>query len=367
MANEKLKTEEGTNPSIPKDAKPLIIAGPCSAESPQQLVEVAQELKKNGLVNYMRAGVWKPRTTPNSFEGYGAEALIWLNQVKQETGMPFATEVATERHVYECLKFGADLLWIGARTVSNPFAVQEIASALRGVQIPVLVKNPLSPDLKLWEGAINRLRLAGVKEVGAIHRGFTVWHASPFRNFPMWEVALQLKANNPELRVISDPSHISGDVQYIELLSNRAINLGFDGLMVEVHPNPKIALSDAKQQLTPNQFNLMIRNIFEAKQANTELMNELRAEIDALDELLVWALSNRMAIATEIARVKSETGQKIIQPDRWNEVLNRVIGKGHKMGLRTDFVKRLFNSIHRESLQTQEAITQNKNEMVKFG
>ncbi len=366
MISKKLKTDDGSDSSI-TDGKPLIIAGPCSAESPEQLLSVAQELKSIGKVSYMRAGVWKPRTTPNSFEGYGTEALIWLNQVKQETRIPFATEVANEKHVYEALKFGVDLLWIGARTVSNPFAVQEIASALRGVQIPVLVKNPLSPDLKLWEGAINRLRLAGVKEVGAIHRGFTVWHASPFRNFPMWEVALQLKANNPELRVISDPSHISGDSQYIELLSNRAINLGFDGLMVEVHPNPRLALSDAKQQLTPNQFKDMLCNLFEASNPNAELMTELRAEIDAVDELLVWALSHRMAIATEIAKVKYETGQSIIQPDRWNEVLNRVIGKGHKMGLRADFVKRLFNSIHRESLQTQEAITQNQTKMVKFG
>ncbi|QKG80609.1 bifunctional 3-deoxy-7-phosphoheptulonate synthase/chorismate mutase type II [Tenuifilum thalassicum] len=362
-----MKCNDSREGSKIRRQQPLIIAGPCSAESPQQLLSVANELKRNGKVSYMRAGVWKPRTTPNSFEGYGSEALEWLKEVRQETGMPFATEVANEKHVYEALKFGADLLWIGARTVSNPFAVQEIAVALRGVHVPVLVKNPLSPDLKLWEGAINRLRLAGVNEVGAVHRGFTMMNSSPFRNFPMWEVALQLKANNPELMVLSDPSHISGNSAYIEILSRRALSLGFNGLMIEVHPNPQIALSDAKQQITPNQFNSIINSILNKDNTDEDIMAELRTEIDALDEMLVWALSNRMAIATEIAKVKSQTGKAIIQPDRWNDVLAKVIGKGFKMGLRTEFIKNLYNSIHRESLQAQEALANQKNEMMKIG
>lgn len=366
MTTKSLKAEDDKSTSV-SNGNPLIIAGPCSAESPEQLLCVAQEFKRIGRVSYMRAGVWKPRTSPNSFEGYGTDALMWLNEVKRETGMPFATEVATEKHVYEALKFDVDMIWIGARTVSNPFAVQEIASALKGVQIPVFVKNPLGPDLKLWEGAINRLRMAGVKEVSAIHRGFTVWHTSPFRNFPMWELALELKVKNPELKVISDPSHISGNWKYVELLSRRALSLGFDGVMVEVHPTPKLALSDAEQQLTPDQFNAMLHDLFETNDTNSKLMNELRTEIDAVDELLVWVLSHRLAIATEIAKVKSNTGQDIIQPERWNQVLSRVIGKGHRMGLRTDFVKQLFNRIHRESLQAQKAVAQSQAKMVKFG
>lgn len=362
-----MKSNDSKEGSNVRQHQPLIIAGPCSAESPQQLLSVARGLKNTGKVSFLRAGVWKPRTTPNSFEGYGSEALEWLKEVKQETGMPFATEVATEKHVYEALKFGADLLWIGARTVSNPFAVQEIAMALRGVQVPVLVKNPLSPDIKLWEGAINRLRIAGVKQVGAVHRGFTMMNSTPFRNFPMWEVALQLKSNNPELMVLSDPSHIAGNSAYIEILSRRAISLGLDGLMVEVHPNPKIALSDAKQQITPNQFNSMLNSILNPANTDEELMAELRTEIDALDELLVWTLSNRMAIAIEIARVKSKTGKSAIQPERWNEVLRKVLGKSNKMGLRVEFVKKLYNSIHRESLQAQEAIAKENSEMLKIG
>ncbi len=364
----KRMNEKGSRGEADKSGfcSPLIVAGPCSAESPEQLLNVAQELKSIGKVCYLRAGVWKPRTSPNSFEGHGIEALKWLKEVKQEVGIPFATEVATEKHVYEALKYGADLLWIGARTVSNPFAVQEIASALRGVQIPVMVKNPLSPDLKLWEGAIKRLQMVGINDIGAIHRGFTTWHSSPFRNSPLWEVGLQLKALNPNIKVISDPSHIGGDWKYVELLSNRAISLGFDGLMVEVHPSPGDALSDANQQLTPAQFRVMLKNLFDPNGFKTDLMLELRTEIDAMDELLVWALSQRMAIASEIARVKVKRGQNIVQPDRWQEVLKRVVGKGSEMGLRSEFLKKLFNSIHRESLQQQEVTIGEKSEMTKF-
>lgn len=367
MKTKNPKTTTGDNSKAFSKKFPLIIAGPCSAESPQQLLKVAQELKNTGKVSFMRAGVWKPRTTPNSFEGYGSEALGWLKEVKHETGMPFATEVATEKHVYEALKFGADLLWIGARTVSNPFAVQEIAAALKGVNVPILVKNPLSPDLKLWEGAINRLRLSGAAEVGAIHRGFTVWHTSPFRNYPMWEVATKLKASNSELTVISDPSHISGNWQLVELLSKRALNLGFDGLMVEVHPNPAVALSDAQQQLTPDQFKQILNAL--AKHFNTgeELIDELRAEIDAMDELLIWALSHRMAIAGEIAKVKRVKGIAIHQPNRWNEVMRKVDEKGQHMGLRADFIRKIFTSIHRESLVRQGMELDNKTGMVKIG
>ncbi len=346
---------------------PLIIAGPCSAESPEQLLQVALELKKTGKVKFMRAGVWKPRTTPNNFEGYGTKALEWLKEVKKQTKIPFATEVATEKHVYEALKFGADLLWIGARTASNPFAIQEIAIALKGIQVPVWVKNPLSPDLKLWEGAITRLKQAGVAQVGAIHRGFTAWYPSPFRNLPLWDIALKLKANHPELSIISDPSHISGDSRFVELLAKRAINMGFDGLMIEVHPNPKQALSDAKQQLTTEQFTHIISKELHRSKPGEELLDELRAEIDAVDELLIWALSNRMKLVTEIAQVKYDSGLEALQKKRWNEVLKQVSKKARSMGLSNNFIVKLFNSIHRESLLKQKRTIESKSDMVKNG
>lgn len=348
------------NPNLKNSTKPLIIAGPCSAESPQQLLNVATELKKTGQVSYLRAGVWKPRTSPGSFEGFGVDALCWLRDVKQETDMPFATEVGSGYHVYEALKYGTDLLWIGARTVSNPFAVQEIASALKGVNIPILIKNPLSTDLDLWIGAIERLYNAGVHRIGAVHRGFTWWEKSTFRNQPFWKIPLELKRILPNLTIICDPSHISGDRKIVPLVARRAIDLGFDGLMVEVHPQPEIALSDPKQQLTPHEFNQMLTwiDIVEGNDQPypDEMINELRSEIDVMDEMLLWVLSNRMELSEKIASVKIQTNEEIIQLARWTKVLKRMRILGKRSGLDKKFVNSIFTLIHEESISMQRKV-----------
>jgi chorismate mutase len=338
----------------------LLIAGPCSAESPEQLREVANELKQSGRVNYLRAGVWKPRTTPGSFQGMGVVGLEWLRDIKQETGMPFSTEVGSEKHVYEALKFGVDLIWVGARTVSNPFVMQEIAEALRGVDIPVLVKNPLSSDMDLWEGAIRRLHNAGIRKIGAIHRGFSWWGKSVFRNQPFWKIPMDLKAKYPNLPIICDPSHITGNRSLVPFVAKRAVDMGFDGLMIEVHPEPAKALSDAAQQLTPSEF-VELLDFIDSKGSPeqsypTELLNVLRAEVDIMDDLLLWALSNRMELSEKIALVKTNRKMSVLQMKRWNQVMERVTDMGGKSGLRAGFVRKLYNAIHKESISVQNEL-----------
>jgi len=311
-------------------------------------------------VNYLRAGIWKPRTTPGNFQGVGSIGLEWLRDVKQATGMPFSTEVGSEKHVYEALKFGADLVWIGARTVSNPFVMQEIAEALRGVNIPVLVKNPLSPDMDLWEGAIKRLYNVGIRNVGAIHRGFSWWGKSIFRNQPFWKIPMDLKAKYPELPVICDPSHISGNRNLVPFVAKRAMDMGFDGLMIEVHPEPEKALSDASQQLTLTEFYNLLRFIDSTENPELsypdELLNELRAEVDIMDDLLLWALSNRMELSERIASVKTNRKMSVLQTKRWSQVLERVTDTGAKSGLRVGFIRKLYNAIHKESISVQNEL-----------
>lgn len=343
----------------PKAGSSLIIAGPCSAESPEQLRFVANAFKQNGRVSYLRAGVWKPRTTPDSFQGVGNIGLEWLRDVKMETGLPFATEVGSEKHVYEALKFGVDLVWIGARTVSNPFIMQEIADALRGTDIPVLVKNSLSPDIELWEGAIKRLYNVGLRKIGAVHRGFSWWGKSVFRNQPFWKIPTELKTRHPLLPVICDPSHMSGKSSLVPFIARRSLELGFDGLMIEVHPNPSTALSDAPQQLTPDEFNALLRFIdagYSDQKYPDDFLNELRAEVDIMDDLLLWALSNRMELSEKIAAVKSNRNLHVFQRKRWNQVLERVTETAEESGLRPEFIRKLFNTIHRESLQVQNEL-----------
>lgn len=350
---------------LPEINSPLLIAGPCSAESPEQLLTVANELKQSGRVHFLRAGVWKPRTTPGSFQGYGSEALEWLRDVKQETGLPFSTEVGSEKHVYEALKFGVDMVWIGARTVSNPFVMQEISEALRGVNIPVLVKNPLSPDMDLWEGAIRRLHNVGIRKIGAIHRGFSWWGKSIFRNQPFWKIPMDLKAKYPNLPVICDPSHISGNRSLVPFVAKRGVDLGFDGLIIEVHPEPTKALSDAAQQLTLMEFNQLlafIDSVGSPEQSYPdELLSELRAEVDIMDDLLLWALSNRMELSGRIASVKTNRKMTALQPKRWNQVLDRVTNTGEQSGLRANFIKKLYNAIHKESLSVQNELIEKVN------
>ncbi len=341
-----------------KQNKPLIIAGPCSAETPEQVMETANALAQKNRIDYFRAGVWKPRTTPDSFQGNGTVALDWLNDVKRETGLKVATEVGSEKHVEEALKAGIDLIWIGARTVSNPFVIQEIADSLRGVDIPVLVKNPLSPDIDLWEGAITRLLRAGLADVGAIHRGFYWWGKSNMRNQPFWHIPMELKNRMPHVPIVCDPSHIGGKRSLIPLLSNRAIEYGFSGLMIEVHPNPEKAWSDAAQQITPPAFFTLMDDLFgERSDATTsEMLQELRSEIDTIDEMLIWALSNRMELSRKIASVKKEAGLPSLQAARWNEIMNKVRNIAIDAKLDPTFIETVYNSIHQYSLSIQESV-----------
>ncbi len=343
--------------NILKKSGKLIIAGPCAAESQEQLLATATALTADGKTHFLRAGAWKPRTKPGNFQGMGVEALKWLKDTKIVTGLPVATEVASERHVYEALKYGIDLLWIGARTVSNPFVIQEIAEAIRGVDIPVLVKNPLSPDVDLWEGAITRFSKAGVKEVGAIHRGFSWLKKSKFRNEPLWEIPDELKNRLPDIPIICDPSHIAGNSNLVQIIAQRAMKNNANGLMVEVHPNPEAALSDSKQQLTPLEFNGLLNNLFYKKQSEQSIINmlsELRSEVDTIDELLIWALANRMKISEEIAGIKSKGSLDILQDNRWNEVVLHVTKTASSKGLSEKFIQNIFNRIHKESCNVQK-------------
>ena len=343
--------------SILKKTGKLIIAGPCAAESQEQLLTTATALAADGKTHYLRAGAWKPRTKPGNFQGVGIEALKWLSDARIITGLPVATEVACERHVYEALKYGIDLLWIGARTVSNPFVIQEIAEAVRGVDIPVLVKNPLSPDVDLWEGAITRFSKAGVKEVGAIHRGFSWLKKSKFRNEPLWEIPSELKNRLPDIPIICDPSHIAGNSTLVPIIAQRAIRNNTNGLMVEVHPNPSVAQSDGKQQLTPVEFDRLVNNLFfqeQSEQSIINMLNELRSEVDTIDELLIWALANRMKISKEIAGIKSKGSLDVLQVNRWKEVVLHVTKAASSKGLSAKFIQSIFNRIHKESCSLQK-------------
>ncbi|MDL2231214.1 bifunctional 3-deoxy-7-phosphoheptulonate synthase/chorismate mutase type II [Porphyromonadaceae bacterium OttesenSCG-928-L07] len=336
--------------------RPLLIAGPCSAESEEQVFGTAEKLKENGL-EIFRAGVWKPRTRPNCYEGAGVEGLKWLKRVQEELGMKTAVEVANAKHVHEALKSGVDLLWIGARTTSNPFAVQEIAEALQGVDVPVLVKNPLNPDLNLWIGALERFYIAGVKRLGAIHRGFFSVHDSKYRNTPAWQLPIELKCRLRDITIFCDPSHISGKRAYLEEISQKAIDLGFDGLMIESHIHPEHALSDSEQQITPEALALLLLKLqvrdTTFSSDGMEDINKLRVEIDTIDDELLEILSRRMQISLEIGQYKKRNNITILQPDRWAKILQRVIDEGEGKGLPREFIETIFNAIHEESINQQ--------------
>lgn len=347
---------------VTPNAQQLIIAGPCSAESPEQLLDTAKTLSNDGRVDFFRAGVWKPRTSPGSFQGFGVESLKWLSDVKKETGLRVATEVGCERHVYEALKYGVDLLWIGARTVSNPFTVQEIADAIRGVDVPVLVKNPLSPDIDLWEGAIKRFIKAGVSDIGAIHRGFTPNSKSVFRNQPSWAVPLMLKNRMPELKIICDPSHITGKSDMVHLIAQRALTNNFDGLMIEVHPNPDKALSDANQQINAKDFTPFLNKIYnnQLQKKSDDLLTELRMEIDNIDDFLLETLATRMELVKHIASLKNDSKMEVVQFSRWERIIERIMSEAEEKGLRSQFVKKLFDNIHKESCLFQKTFISDK-------
>lgn len=345
---------------FPDTGKPLLIAGPCSAESEQQLFETAKALKGTGI-EILRAGIWKPRTHPNSFEGVGVEGLAWMRRVQQELGMKTSTEVANGKHVYEALKAGVDLLWIGARTTANPFAMQEIADALKGTDIPVLVKNPVNPDVELWVGALERLNMAGLKKIGVIHRGFSTYNKVKYRNMPQWQLPIEIKRRFRDMLMICDPSHISGKREYIREVSQQAMDLGFDGLIIESHICPELALSDAEQQLTPAALadvisRIIIRDMDSENVTYRENIDELRARIDELDDELIDILARRMKVSEEIGHYKKENNIAILQAVRWDKILEKVLRKGEEKNLPDDFMEKIFKAIHQASIDRQTEV-----------
>lgn len=339
--------------------KPFLISGPCSAETQDQVIATAKELKNLG-VKIFRTGIWKPRTRPNCFEGVGSIGLKWLKMVQTETSMLTAIEVANSKHVHEAINAGVDILWIGARTTANPFAVQEIADALKGIDIPVFVKNPINPDLELWLGAIERLHTAGLRRIGAIHRGFSVYEHSIYRNAPQWQIPIDLKNRFPNIPIICDPSHIGGKRDLIKNLSQKSVDLDFDGLMIESHVDPDNAWSDSQQQITPISLiniidNLIIRKV-KQKAIPIDRLNNLRDKIDFFDNELMETLKKRVDVVKEIAGYKKNNSITILQPDRWRVIINKSLENAAKYDLSNEFVSQLFKIIHQESINKQTEI-----------
>ncbi len=340
---------------------PLIIAGPCSAESEEQVLETAMQIKEQTNVSVLRAGIWKPRTRPGSFEGVGEEGLDWLNKAKQATGLKTAVEVAYPQHVEMCLNHNVDMLWIGARTTANPFSVQEIANALEGVDIPVFIKNPVNPDLALWIGAIERIYKTGNSKIAAIHRGFYPFEKTNLRNIPKWELVIELKRLIPQLPVICDPSHISGNADYIHEISQKALDLNLDGLMIETHRDPAVALSDAKQQVTPAVLAniLSTLNFRSSDTENADFINHLeqfREQIDSIDSQILQLLAQRMDIVGEIGKYKCENNVTILQLKRWEDIIKTRSITGKQLHLSEEFVLNLLQLLHKESIQKQASI-----------
>lgn len=333
--------------------RPIVIAGPCSAETEEQTLTTARQLAQNGI-KIFRAGIWKPRTKPGGFEGIGVEGLQWLRRVKNETGMYVATEVATAKHVYEALKYGIDVLWIGARTTANPFAVQEIADALRGVDIPILIKNPVNPDIELWIGAIERIYNAGLHQLAAVHRGFSSYDKKVYRNQPQWHIPIELHRRLPNLPLFCDPSHIGGKRELIAPLSQQAMDLQFDGLIIESHCAPDNAWSDKAQQLSPEVLDVILRKLVlrEMKQTTEDLV-DLRREIDSIDNELLELLAKRMRISSEIGTYKKEHGIAVLQTGRYNEILEKRIASGERLGMSREFMRTFLEAIHEESVRVQ--------------
>lgn len=354
-------TEQQQKVSTLLKKAPLIISGPCSAETEEQVMQTAIRLAATGKVDIMRAGIWKPRTRPGSFEGIGTKGLPWMQQAKKETGLPTAVEVATAKQVEDALHFDVDVLWIGARTTVNPFSVQEIADALKGVKVPVLIKNPLNPDLELWVGGMERIAKAGIEELGLIHRGFSSYGNTDFRNAPMWHLAIEMKRRFPGIPMINDPSHICGRRDILQEVAQQAIDLDFDGLIVESHIDPDNAWSDAKQQITPEVLKEMLESIRWRKEdvANEDFQSHLekfRQQINQLDDELLQVLATRMKVAEKIGEYKKDNNITILQTNRWNEILERAIAKGKKMGLTDDFVTKYMDAVHMESIHHQDKV-----------
>ena len=341
--------------------RPLIISGPCSAETEEQVLETATRIAATGKVDVLRAGIWKPRTRPGMFEGIGTKALSWMQQAKKETGLLTTVEVANARQVQDALHFDIDILWIGARTTVNPFSIQEVADALRGVNVPVLIKNPVNPDLELWTGAVERIAKAGIKDIGLIHRGFSSYGNTEYRNAPMWHLAIEMKRRNPELPMICDPSHICGKRDNLLEVAQKAIDLDYDGLMIESHIDPDKAWSDAKQQVTPERLAEMLDQIIWRKEDTSSeafhaALDGLRAQINQLDDELMQILSQRMKVAEMIGTYKKENNITVLQTNRWNEILERAFKKGELLGLSEEFITKYFDAVHLESINHQTRI-----------
>ncbi|MFD0862765.1 chorismate mutase [Sungkyunkwania multivorans] len=339
---------------------PLVIAGPCSAETEQQVLKIAHELKDSD-VSYLRAGIWKPRTRPGNFEGVGAIGLKWLQRAKEETGLLTATEVANKAHVDLALEHDVDMLWIGARSTVSPFIVQEIADALKGTDKVVLVKNPVNPDLALWLGGIERLHSANINKLGVIHRGFSTYEKTKYRNIPEWQIAVELQSKFPDLPLICDPSHITGKRDMILDVSQTALDLNFDGLMIETHIDPDNAWSDAAQQVTPAALiqimkDLKIRKVMDDEAEFNNKLTTLRTQIDVIDHQLIDTLGKRMKVADDIGHLKKSKNVAVLQNKRWNEILGKMILEGEGRGLSEEFVLRMFKAIHQESINHQEKI-----------
>lgn len=340
--------------------RPVVIAGPCSAETEEQVMETAKDLAKIG-VRIFRAGIWKPRTKPGGFEGVGSVGLTWLQEVKKETGMLVATEVANKQHVEEALNAGVDVLWIGARTSANPFAMQEIADSLVGADVPVLVKNPVNPDLELWIGAMQRIYNAGIRQIGAIHRGFSAYGKHLYRNMPQWHIPIELRRRMPELTLICDPSHIGGKRELVAPLSQQAMDMGFDGLIIESHCDPDSAWSDKSQQVTPEVLNFIINMlVVRDTTQTTESLTLLRQQIDQIDNDLLEALSKRMSISREIGQYKKEHSMPVVQTGRYDDILNSRAAAAEELGMNGDFMKTVYQAIHEESVRQQIEVLNNR-------
>ena len=350
-------TLEGIDPQ-----KPLLIAGPCSAETEEQVIQTATELAANG-VKIFRAGIWKPRTKPGGFEGVGIEGLQWLKKVKELTGMYTSTEVATKQHVEAALEAGVDLLWIGARTSANPFAMQEIADALQeaGADVPVLIKNPVNPDLELWIGAMQRIYNAGIKRIGAIHRGFSAYGKHLYRNLPQWHIPIELRRRMPNLPIICDPSHIGGKRELVAPISQQALDMGFDGLIIESHCDPDCAWSDKSQQVTPDVLNFIVNTLVLRDESHTtESLTLLRQQIDTLDNELLEVLNKRMRVSREIGQYKKEHRMPVLQAARYDDIIQSRVKLAMEMGMSSDFMKSVLAAIHEESVRQQIEILNNR-------
>lgn len=349
--------------------RPIQVLGPCSAETEEQVMATARQLKENDVrVDLFRAGIWKPRTRPNSFEGVGSEGLQWLKRVRDEFGFKITTEVANKEHAFEAIKAQVDVIWIGARTTVNPFSVQEVADALRGTDIPVLVKNPINPDLSLWKGGIERILNVGLNRVGVIHRGFSRYGKSVYRNSPQWQIPLALKREFPDIQILCDASHIAGNRENLYQVSQTALNLNFDGVMLETHPTPDDAWSDAAQQVTPANLkkNVLDKLIVRREMGDDPVVQhnieDLRSQIDLIDKELFQLFADRMNLAEKIGEYKKLNNITIYQQDRWSEILDRTMEKAGPMGLSSRFVDKVLKAIHQESINRQEKVMQDENE-----